>query len=145
VSYNNSFASDNVRSHSLYRAIAPFSVAFFLGAAVTDLVYWRVPDAMWETFSIWLITAGLVAAAFSVVAGVIDLVRFRKNPRYQLFWLGPLATALALVIATINAFVHSRDGYTAVVPTGLILSWLVVVILACTLFVRRSDRMRAID
>jgi uncharacterized membrane protein len=29
----------------------------------------------------------------------------------------------------INAFVHSRDGYTAVIPTGLILSTLVVLIL----------------
>ena len=34
-------------------------------------------------------------------------------------------------LALINAFVHSRDGYTAVVPTGLILSVLVVAILLC--------------
>ncbi|PIK73709.1 hypothetical protein CS379_06895, partial [Methylobacterium frigidaeris] len=32
----------------------------------------------------------------------------------------------------VNAFVHSRDGWTSVVPTGLILSGLVVLILCVT-------------
>jgi uncharacterized membrane protein len=32
-------------------------------------------------------------------------------------------------LAVINAFVHSRDGYTAVVPSGLMLSASVVVVL----------------
>jgi uncharacterized membrane protein len=36
------------------------------------------------------------------------------------------------MLAFVNAFVHSRDGYTAVVPDGLILSILVVVILIFT-------------
>jgi uncharacterized membrane protein len=36
------------------------------------------------------------------------------------------------LIALFNAFVHSRDGYTAVVPTGLMLSALVVAVLILT-------------
>ena len=39
---------------------------------------------------------------------------------------------MALVLAIVNAFVHSRDAYTSVVPTGLILSALVVLILLVT-------------
>ena len=39
---------------------------------------------------------------------------------------------MALILAIINAFVHSRDAYTSVVPTGLILSALVVLILLVT-------------
>jgi uncharacterized membrane protein len=35
-------------------------------------------------------------------------------------------------VAVINAFVHSRDGYTAVVPTGLMLSACVVIVLLLT-------------
>ena len=34
-----------------------------------------------------------------------------------------------------NAFVHSRDGYTAVVPTGLMLSGSVIVVLLLTALV----------
>jgi len=45
----------------------------------------------------------------------------------------------------INAFVHSRDGYTAVVPTGLMLSGSVVVVLLLTALigVALANRSRA--
>jgi len=39
---------------------------------------------------------------------------------------------LALILSLFNVFIHSRDGYTSVVPTGLILSTLVVLILLVT-------------
>ena len=38
----------------------------------------------------------------------------------------------ALILATLNALVHTRDAYTSVVPTGLVLSVLVVLILLVT-------------
>jgi uncharacterized membrane protein len=127
-----------VGSTSIYPLFAPFPVAFFAGALVTDLVYWRAPDAMWDTFSIWLITAGLVMGGLSILAGLIDLVGQRRNPARMPVWPRVLATAVAFALAFINAFVHSRDGYTAVVPTGLILSGLVVVILLCTAWMGRE-------
>ena len=37
-----------------------------------------------------------------------------------------------LILSIFNAFVHSRDAYTSVVPTGLTLSGLVVLILLVT-------------
>jgi uncharacterized membrane protein len=40
-----------------------------------------------------------------------------------------IAYAIAVLLSLINAFVHSRDGYTAVVPAGVTLSALVVVLL----------------
>jgi uncharacterized membrane protein len=43
--------------------------------------------------------------------------------------------ALAVLLSVVNAFVHSRDGYTAVVPSGLTLSALVVVVLLFTAWV----------
>ena len=46
---------------------------------------------------------------------------------------------LAVVLALVNAFVHSRDGYTAVVPTGLMLSGLVVLVLLLTAFLARTS------
>lgn len=101
-------------------------------AFVTDLIYWRAPDAMWETFSVWLITAGLVMAVVAAIAGLIDFVGNRAIRSLKPAWLHVLGNVLALLLSLINAFVHSRDGYTAVVPTGLILSGLVVAILLFT-------------
>jgi uncharacterized membrane protein len=110
--------------------LVPFPIACFAGALITDLVYWRTPDVLWERFSIWLITAGLIIAGFAAIAGVID---FAVGKRIRtLAWPHAVGYPLALLLSLINAFVHSRDGYTAIVPTGLMLSGLVVVILLVT-------------
>jgi uncharacterized membrane protein len=107
-----------------------FSVAYFAGAFVTDFVYWQTADVTWETFSDWLITAGLILAAFAIIAFVIDFVGGKQIR--TLAWPYAVGYVLAVLLSLINAFVHSRDGYTAVVPTGLTLSGLVLVILLFT-------------
>jgi uncharacterized membrane protein len=131
------------RGYSLYSWLSPFPFACFAGALLTDLAYWGAPDAMWETFSVWLITAGLVMAGISVFAGLIDLARPRhQHPTAISVWPRVLITAVALGLELINAFVHSRDGYTAVVPTGLILSALVVVMLLGAAWIGRETVYR---
>src|SRR3978361_1957674 len=92
-----------------------------------------MPDVLWERFSIWLIVAGLVMAGLATVAYVIDLAGRRQIERPA--WPRVVGYALAIALAAVNAFVHSRDGYTAVVPTGLMLSGLVVVVLLLTAWV----------
>ena len=114
----------------IHRILVPFPIAYFTAAFVTDLVYWRTADVQWETFSDWLITAGLIAAGLAIVAFVIDLVGGKRSRRPA--WPHAVGFALAVLLSLLNAFVHSRDGYTAVVPTGLALSGLVVVIFLFT-------------
>jgi uncharacterized membrane protein len=111
--------------------LASFSAAYFVGALVTDLVYWQMPDVLWERFSIWLIMAGLVMAGLAVLAYVISTLAGRRR-QSRSTWPRPVGFALAVFLAVIDAFVHSRDGYTAVVPTGLMLSACVVIVLLLT-------------
>src|SRR6202022_638608 len=110
-----------------------FSAAYFAGALVTDFVYLQMPDVLWERFSIWLIAAGLIMAGFAAIAYVIDLAGGRQIDRPA--WPRVIGYALAVLLSLVNAFVHSRDGYTAVVPSGLTLSALVVVVLLFTAWV----------
>ena len=117
----------------IHKILVAFSAAYFVGALVTDLVYSQTPDVMWERFSIWLITAGLILAGLAVVAYAIDLFAGSQIDRPA--WPRVVGYALAILLSLINAFVHSRDGYTAVVPTGLMLSGLVTVVLLLTAFV----------
>lgn len=116
--------------------LVSFSAAYFAGALVTDLVYWQMPDVMWERFSIWLITAGLIMAGLATVAYVIDLAARKRIDRPA--WPRAIGYAITVLLALTNAFVHSRDGYTAVVPTGLTLSTLVVIVLVLTALVARA-------
>src|SRR6201996_9119030 len=115
------------RGRPIHKTLVSFSAAYFVGAFITDLVYWQDPDVLWERFSIWLIVAGLVLAGLAVMAYVIDLASGRQIDRPA--WPGLVGYAIAIVLSVMNAFVHSRDAYTAVVPTGLMLSGLVVVVL----------------
>jgi uncharacterized membrane protein len=118
------------RARPVHSMLASFSAAYFAGALVTDVVYWQMPDVLWERFSIWLIVAGLIVAGLAGIAYAIDFARRRR--RRSPTWPRLLGYAIAVFLAVINAFVHSRDGYTAVVPTGLMLSGSVVVIMLLT-------------
>jgi uncharacterized membrane protein len=121
-----------VGGHPIHPMLVPFPIACFFGAFVTDLVYWWTDNTQWETFSVWLLSAGMVMAGFAVIAGLIDFIGNKHIRALRPAWLHVLGNAVALILSLINAFVHSRDGYTAVIPTGLILSTLVVLILMFT-------------
>jgi uncharacterized membrane protein len=110
---------------TLHPMLVPFPVAYFAAALVTDLAYWRTAEVMWERFSVWLIAGGLVMASLVTLTAVIDLVFAKQKPA----WFRALGYAAAMVLALLNVFAHSRDGYTAVVPTGLTLSAIVVALL----------------
>ena len=122
----------SVDGRALLPIVAPFPFACFAGALVTDLLYWQTPAVMWERFSIWLIFAGMIMAGVATVAALIDFARSKRIRTSMSAWPYALGGAIAFVLALINAFVHSRDAYTAVVPTGLTLSALVVAILLFT-------------
>jgi uncharacterized membrane protein len=97
-----------------------------IGAFVTDLLYWRTVLPQWETFSIWLLTGGLLLAALSGLAFLLDVALRRAG---TIVWWRFAALTVAALLSLLNAFIHSRDGYTAVVPQGLALSATVAVIL----------------
>ena len=129
----------------LYSLLVQFPAVCFAGALVTDIVYWQSAQFLWVTFSVWLLTAGCLMAA---LAGIVGLVLFFGDRRVRagaLAWPHALASLLVAVLSVVNAFVHSRDGYTAVVPTGLTLSVIVVLLmLAATWMGWQSSRQQAV-
>jgi uncharacterized membrane protein len=96
---------------------------------LTDLAYWRTTNFIWETFSVWLLTAGCIVAAFAGVAGLITWFRQRHVRTLRFAGLHVITSLVALILAIVNTFVHSRDAYTAVVPQGLALSIIVVILM----------------
>lgn len=112
-------------TRTIHQMLVPFPVAYFTAALVTDLAYWRTDEVMWERFSVWLIAGGLVMAALVALAAIVDLAFGRQRPA----GLRAFGYVLAILLSLVNVLVHSRDGYTAVVPTGLTLSAIVVAIL----------------
>ena len=116
-------------SQPVYATLVQFPAVCFLGTLVTDIAYWRSANYLWETFSVWLLTAGCIVAAFAALAGLLTWIRHRHVRSLRYAKLHVLASAVALVLSIINAFVHSRDGYVAVVPDGLTLSIIVAILM----------------
>jgi uncharacterized membrane protein len=116
-------------SQPVYATLVQFPAVCFVGALITDLVYWKSTMFIWETFSIWLLTAGCIMAGFAAIAGAITWFSHRHVRVLRHAGLHVLASLAAFVLSIVNAFVHSRDGYTAVVPGGLTLSMIVVALM----------------
>jgi uncharacterized membrane protein len=112
--------------------LVPIPIACFVGTFLTDLAYWRTANLQWAVMSSWMLTVGLIVALFAVIAGLIDFLGDVRIRNLRALWIHAVGNALALILSLFNVFIHSRDGYTSVVPTGLILSTLVVLILLVT-------------
>ena len=113
----------------VYATLVQFPAVCFVGALLTDLVYWRTAIYIWENFSIWLLTIGCIMAGFTAVAALATWIS-HPHVRVQRFATLHVITILAaLILSIVNAFVHSRDGYLAVVPQGLTLSIIVVILM----------------
>ena len=110
----------------LHPRVVAASAALLLAGLVTDVCYWRTLLVQWENFSMWLLAGGLLVALLAGLLLLLDaaLGRLRSIARGRFL----LLTAAALV-SLVNAFVHSRDAYTAVVPQGLALSTITAALL----------------
>ncbi len=130
--YRYHLAANQVAPHPLFSLLASFPIVCFSLTLLSDLAYWQTANLLWQHFSEWLLLAGLVFALLAVIAGAIDLV-FRLGINAAVpAWPYLLGAVLALVLAFINSLVHSGDGWTAVVPNGLILSLATVLVMIFT-------------
>lgn len=121
-----------IAGNPLHPLLASIPFTCFTGALLTDIAYWQTATMQWANFSAWLLAAGLFVAVFAVIVGVIDFLTDRHIRQLGVAWAYAGGNALALVLAILNSFVHSRDAYTSVVPEGLILSALTVIVMLVT-------------
>jgi uncharacterized membrane protein len=116
-----------IAGHAIYPGLLPIPILCFVGALITDLAYAGTADMMWLDFSTWLLLAGLIGGGFAGVLLIAELFRAGRGRA------GALSTHFVLllsawIVEVFNSFIHARDGWTAVVPTGLTLSIIAAVL-----------------
>ena len=119
----------------LHAMVVPFPIVCFIGAFLTDLAYLNSGgQVQWANFSQWLLAFGELMGAIAALLGLVDLFSRRRaaRPNSAYFYFG--GCALVLTLGLFNNFVHARDGWTGVVPTGLTLSVFTVLVLIPTEF-----------
>ena len=122
--------------HPILSMLLPIPIVCFVGALLTDLAYANSGgNFLWINFSSWLITAGLVFGGIAILILLIDSIRGSVS------WLPFLLVGAAWVVEFLNALIHARDGWTAVVPTGMILSVIGVILILAGGWLSRSPRV----
>jgi len=121
--------SGGLWAHPLYRTLVQFPVACFVGALLTDIAYMRTALYLWASFSVWMLAFGCVCAGITGVVGLVIFIRDRATRAARFAWPHALLSLAAALVAVVNTFVHSRDGYTSVMPTGITLSAIVVLLM----------------
>ena len=77
---------------------------------------------MWLHFSQWLIATGLAFGALAALVLAIEFLTNRAIRAGPIGWAHLILFYATLVVELFNAFVHTIDGWTAVVPGGITLS-----------------------
>jgi uncharacterized membrane protein len=119
----------SVVAESIYGLLNPIPFGCFVAALIFDIIYSETAVMLWDKGAAWLIVFGLL---FAIVPRLVNLTQVWITSRRTAtrtdkldFWLN----LFAVVVAIVNAFVHSRDAY-AVVPTGMWLSVCTVILLS---------------
>jgi uncharacterized membrane protein len=98
----------------------------------TDIAYWWTANMMWADFSDWLLTVGVIVGYMTVVVALIETFAIRSALHGRPTWRYAIGNVVALILATFDTLVHTRDAWTSVVPWGLVLSAAIVLILILT-------------
>jgi uncharacterized membrane protein len=118
----------------IHAMLVPFPIVCFTGAMITDIIYANTAVIQYTDFSSWLLAFGLFMGALAALFGMFDLFRNQAADRPTIAWVHMIGNFAVLALALVNSFVHARDAWTSVVPTGLTLSIITVLLLVVTGF-----------
>jgi uncharacterized membrane protein len=129
---SNPKSTASIAGHPIHPMLIPFPIAFFVATFVCDLVYWQTKSEAWAGATLWLLGAGLVMAAIAAVMGLTDVLGDTQIRNLTDAWLHAGGNVIAVVIELYNWYSRYQDGSAAIIPTGLVLSLIVVLILLFT-------------
>jgi uncharacterized membrane protein len=122
----------SLRGHPLHVMLVPVPIVCFVVTLVTDIVYAQTAAMQWANISAWALVIGILFAVLAAIGGFIDFFSEARIRVLRPAWIHMLGNVTVLILSIFNAFIHTRDAYTSVVPAGLTLSAIVVVILLVT-------------
>ena len=120
-----------IKGHPIHPMLVPFPIAFLVGVLASDLMFAGTGDAFWPRASIWLVGAGVVMGALAAIFGLIDFLTIERV-RSPTGWTHFLGNLLAVVLSLVSLLLRRGDHAGAILPGGLILSFIVVGILLVT-------------
>ncbi len=122
----------SIAGHPIHPMLIPFPIAFFVATFVCDLVFWGTRNPSWFDATLWLLGAGVIMAALAAVAGLTDVLGDARVRALSTAWWHAGGNVLVVLVEIVNFFLRYGQGSSAVLPTGIILSAIVVAALLFT-------------
>ena len=119
-------SSANYQGHPFHPMLVTLPIGFWIATLLADLGYWWFRVDGWTIAALWLLGAGIVGGVLAAIAGYIDFsgderIRSLEAARQHAF-----GNVVAILVATFNFAWRYNNGAAGVIPTGLILSLIVV-------------------
>lgn len=128
----NPVSSANLMGHPLHPILITLPIGFFAATFLFDLVFWRTATETWATGALWLIGAGLIAAALAAITGLIDFMGDARIRQIGDAWQHAIGNVILVLVQLFSFYQRYRYGASAVVPLGLSLSFLAVLLMLFT-------------
>ncbi|EIK97453.1 hypothetical protein PMM47T1_06701 [Pseudomonas sp. M47T1] len=103
----------------LHATLLAGTVPLFLGALLSDIVYFLTYQSQWSNFAAWLLAGAELFCGLALLFALVNLIR--ANPKAGRPTLYFLLLLVIWVLGLINSFEHAKDAW-AVMPDGLVFS-----------------------
>jgi uncharacterized membrane protein len=123
------YSSATIKGHPIHPMVVGFPIASLVGVFVSDLVYLLTNDSFWPRASYYLLIGGIITGIGAAIFGATDFLLNSKIRRLKVAWLHAAGNLVLMFFAVINLVLRSQNMIDALLPWGLILSFLCVVLL----------------
>ena len=130
--HRNPRSTASIAGHPIHPMLIPFPIAFFVSTFACDVAFWITRSNGWFEPTLWLLGAGIIIALLAAVAGLTDVLGDGRIRALSTAWWHAGGNVLAVVIEIINWFLRYGQGTKSVLPTGIVLSLIVVLTLLFT-------------
>lgn len=128
----NPVSSVNIGGHPLHPMLITLPIGFWVATLLADVGFWWTGVDGWATGAMWLLGAAIVAAAAAAVLGLIDFMGDERIRALSQAWQHAIGNVIAVLVSLFSFYWRYQYGPAAVLPTGLILSLIVVGIIFFT-------------
>jgi uncharacterized membrane protein len=132
IQTRNPVSSANVAGHPMHPILITLPIGMFVAVFIFDLVFWQTGNQAFATGSLWLLGAGLIAAALGAVTGLIDFLGDHRIRALGDAWQHVIGNVILVLVQLFSFYQRYRYGTSAVVPLGLSLSLVAVLIMLFT-------------
>lgn len=122
----------HIAGHPVHPMIIPLPIAFFIATFFCDVMYWGTENTEWSTAAYYLLLAAVISSIAAALTGIIEYKGDKKIQQLSAARKHMIGNTIVLILAVGNWYIRTDNRAEAIVPTGLLLSCVIFLLLLYT-------------